>query len=121
VKLLKITRIRACRVGPLVDRVHGAIKYGARTQREIMRATALSADEVGDALATLILWTGDPERKVYSQNGSGPRIYFLEGQVLRKRTVYAPREPTSFGISTVYSQGEPEKLSTFPRNGGTKE
>jgi hypothetical protein len=39
------------------DRVREAIRYGARTQREIALATRLPRDEVGEAIANLLLWT----------------------------------------------------------------
>lgn len=42
------------------ERVFSAIYHGARTQREIVRATGLCYDGIGDALAILLL--GDPKR-----------------------------------------------------------
>src|SRR4026208_2218128 len=40
-----------------VERVKEAIKKGARTQREIAQETRMGKDEIGDALASLLLWT----------------------------------------------------------------
>jgi hypothetical protein len=55
-----------------VQRVKLAIQGGARTQREIARETHLKADGVGDALAQLLLWTGEIRTKVVDNT----RIYF---------------------------------------------
>src|SRR4030095_9688227 len=40
-----------------VERVRDSIPRGARTQKEIAQDTKLGKDEIGDALANLLLWT----------------------------------------------------------------
>ena len=56
-----------------VDRVRDAIRKGARTQREIAQETKLGKDEIGDALANLLLWT----REIRTQVVDNTRLYFL--------------------------------------------
>lgn len=86
-------------------------EFGPQTQPELRQSCrALSVDELGEALAACMLWN-KPEEKVFSRNGSGPRIYFL---AIHEREVNAARaarleqrsddEPRSYGISTVYSE-----------------
>jgi hypothetical protein len=40
-----------------VERVREAIRKGARTQKEIAQETRLGKDEIGEAIANLLLWT----------------------------------------------------------------
>ncbi len=56
-----------------VERVKEAIHNGARTQREIYQETKLGKDEVGDAIAHLLLWTHDIETKSVGDN----RYYYI--------------------------------------------
>jgi hypothetical protein len=56
-----------------VERVKEAIKKGARTQREIAQETRLGKDEIGDALANLLLWT----REIKTQVVNNMRVYFI--------------------------------------------
>ena len=56
-----------------VERVRDAIRKGARTQREIAQDTKLGKDEIGDALANLLLWT----REIRTQVVDNERLYFL--------------------------------------------
>ena len=56
-----------------VERVREAIRRGARTQREIAQETKLGKDEIGDALANLLLWT----REIRTQIKDNTRLYFL--------------------------------------------
>jgi len=56
-----------------VERVHHAIRKGARTQREIAQDTKLGKDEIGDALANLLLWT----REIRTQVIDTTRVYFI--------------------------------------------
>jgi hypothetical protein len=56
-----------------VERVREAIKKGARTQREIAQETRLGKDEIGDALANLLLWT----REIKTQMVDNGRVYFI--------------------------------------------
>lgn len=60
------------KISPL-DRVREAIRNGARTQKEIRKAANLSDDEVGDALANLLLWTREIRTELVDNN----RLYFL--------------------------------------------
>lgn len=55
------------------EKVYEAIKRGKRTQIEIRFETKLSIDEIGDALANLLLWTHEIKSKVVD----GERIYLL--------------------------------------------
>ena len=56
-----------------LERVREAIKNGARTQKEIRKGANLSDDEVGDALANLLLWT----REVRTELIDNDRMYFI--------------------------------------------
>src|SRR5262245_9416351 len=47
-----------------VERVRDAIRRGAKTQREIAQETKLGKDEIGDALANLLLWTREIRTEV---------------------------------------------------------
>lgn len=60
------------KMSPL-ERVKEAIRNGARTQKEIRKATNLSDDEVGDALANLLLWT----REIRTELKDNNRVYYL--------------------------------------------
>jgi hypothetical protein len=105
-----------------VERVREAIRNGARTQKEIAHETKLGKDEIGDALANLLLWT----REIRTEVLENTRMYFInelppelaisagEGQSLpvppRKRDV-----PSSFSSLQVLMpgknpEGEPEKI-----------
>jgi hypothetical protein len=55
------------------ERVREAIKNGARTQKEIAQATRLGKDEIGDALANLLLWTREIKTEVVDNN----RVYVI--------------------------------------------
>jgi hypothetical protein len=56
-----------------VERVRDAIRRGSRTQREIAQETKLGKDEIGDALANLLLWT----HEIRTQIVDNTRLYFL--------------------------------------------
>jgi len=56
-----------------VERVREAIRKGSRTQREIAQETKLGKDEIGDALANLLLWT----HEIRTQVVGNTRLYFL--------------------------------------------
>ncbi|MGH9907018.1 MAG: hypothetical protein ACRD8U_15725, partial [Pyrinomonadaceae bacterium] len=49
------------------------IKKNARTQKEIAQETKLGKDEIGDALANLLLWT----REIRTEVVDNTRMYFL--------------------------------------------
>lgn len=56
-----------------VEKVKDAIARGFHTQREIRSETKLGADEIGDALANLLLWT----HEIRTQIVDDTRMYFL--------------------------------------------
>jgi len=56
-----------------VERVKDAIRKGARTQREIAQETRMGKDEIGDALANLLLWTREIKTQIVDNN----RVYFI--------------------------------------------
>ena len=56
-----------------VERVREAIRKGARTQKEIAQETRMGKDEIGDALANLLLWT----REIKTQIVDNIRVYFI--------------------------------------------
>lgn len=56
-----------------VDRVRMAIQNGARTQKEIRSETKLSKDEIGDALANLLLWSKEIRTQIVDET----RMYFM--------------------------------------------
>src|SRR4026208_2243505 len=56
-----------------VERVRDAIRKGSRTQREIAQQTKLGKDEIGDALANLLLWTHEIRTEVVDNT----RMYFI--------------------------------------------
>jgi hypothetical protein len=104
------------------NRVLGAIRLGAETQTEIARVTKLSKDEVGAALASLLLWRREivtrtgPRRLAEEAESDGQRKYFLaDGSARPVDSSPAPREPRSFGVSTIYFDGEPAIACRAPR------
>jgi len=65
-----------------VERVRETIRKGARTQKEIRKAAGLGDDEVGEALASLLLWT----REIKTQMIDNNRHYFInEAEVMPLR------------------------------------
>ena len=101
-----------------VERVRDAIRRGSRTQKEIAQETKLGKDEIGDALANLLLWT----HEIRTQVVDNTRLYFLndssETAIIddeprlpaRKRDV-----PSSFSclhglMPGRNPEGEPEKI-----------
>lgn len=56
-----------------IERVREAIKKNARTQKEIAQETKLGKDEIGDALANLLLWT----REIRTEVVENTRMYFI--------------------------------------------
>jgi hypothetical protein len=101
-----------------VERVRDAIRRGSRTQREIAQETKLGKDEIGDALANLLLWTHEIRTEVvdntrkYYLNDAAESAAIEEGLRLpaRKRDV-----PSSFSclhglMPGRNPEGEPEKI-----------
>ena len=71
------------KMGP-AEKVREAIRCGARTQREIAQITRLPKDEIGDALANLLLWS----REIRTEVISNSRMYFIN--IMEEQTDGAP-------------------------------
>lgn len=102
-----------------IERVREAIKKGARTQREIAQETRLGKDEIGDALANLLLWT----REIRTQTVDNTRLYFVcespETRAVHEETTSLPQRkrdvPSSFSalhglMPGKKPEGETEKI-----------
>jgi hypothetical protein len=102
-----------------VERVREAIRKGARTQKEIRQQTQLSKDEIGDAIANLLLWT----REIKTQIVDNTRLYFINESAempIREEAFNVPQRkgdvPSSFSAIQGLMPGrnpegeEPEKL-----------
>jgi hypothetical protein len=102
-----------------VERVKEAIRKGARTQREIAQETRLGKDEIGDAIANLLLWT----REIKTQVVDNIRLYFINesaGVAIREEALNLPERkgdvPSSFSAIQGLMPGrnpegeEPEKI-----------
>lgn len=87
-------RLRYVRKLTPADRVRQAIENGARTQKEIAQGTRLSKDEVGDALAHLLLWTKEIRTAVVDKK----RVYLLSEP--RQSKSNEP-SPPGFSFSTL--------------------
>ena len=102
-----------------VERVREAIRKGARTQKEIAQETRLGKDEIGDAIANLLLWT----REIKTQIVGNTRLYFINDSAempIREEAFNVPQRkgdvPSSFSAIQGLMPGrnpegeEPEKL-----------
>lgn len=102
-----------------VERVREAIRKGARTQKEIRKGAGLGDDEVGDALANLLLWT----REIKTQIIDNTRHYFINESAdlpIREEAFNIPQRladvPSSFSTMQGLMPGknpegeEPEKI-----------
>jgi hypothetical protein len=101
-----------------VERVRESIRRGAKTQREIAQETKLGKDEIGDALANLLLWT----REIRTQIQDNTRLYFLNDATdanNQEDTLQLPPRkrdvPSSFSclhglMPGKNPEGEPEKI-----------
>lgn len=102
-----------------VERVREAIRKGARTQKEIRNEAKLGDDEVGEALANLLLWTREIRTKMVDNN----RHYLLcesAELAISEDAVNLPRRkgdvPSSFSAIQGLMPGrspegeEPEKI-----------
>jgi hypothetical protein len=79
-----------------VDRIRDLIRQGPRTQRELRSKTKLHKDVIGEALATLVLWT----HEVKSRIEEGERTYFY---VEQKPAPVVERKPMVLGsFSSLY-------------------
>ncbi len=100
------------------ERVREAIRKGARTQKQIAQETKLGKDEIGEALATLLLWT----REIRTEMIDNTRIYYLnesETALVREEQLSLPERkrdvPSSFSalqglMPGKNPAGEPEKI-----------
>lgn len=88
------------------DRVILALRQlGPQQYKSLARACRLRPDELGEALSS-VLGAGLP---VGSRNGSGPRTYFLKSaSEAAEEFLPHPKEPRSFGVSTIYQEGDHE-------------
>ena len=102
-----------------VERVREAIRKGARTQKEIAQETRLGKDEIGDALANLLLWTREIKTQIVDSN----RHYFINESSelpIREEALTIPQRkgdvPSSFSVLQGLMPGrnpegeEPEKI-----------
>ena len=101
-----------------VERVRDAIRRGSRTQREIAQETKLGKDEIGDALANLLLWT----HEIRTQVVENTRLYFLNDSADAAAVDDGPRLPArKRDVPSSFSclhglmpgrnpEGEPEKI-----------
>jgi hypothetical protein len=101
-----------------VERVRDAIRRGSRTQREIAQETKLGKDEIGDALANLLLWT----HEIRTQVVDNTRLYFLNDSAEATTVDDGPRLPArKRDVPSSFSclhglmpgrnpEGEPEKI-----------
>jgi hypothetical protein len=103
------------------ERVREAIRNGARTQKEIGQGTKLGNDEVGDALANLLLWTHEVRTEVIDNK----RMYFInevtpEPVVYREESARPKLPPRKRDVPSSFSavqdlmpgkkgEGEPER------------
>jgi len=101
-----------------IERVREAIKKNARTQKEIAQETKLGKDEIGDALANLLLWTHEVRTEVVDNT----RMYFINEvtePMIQPETPRIPRRkpdiPSSFSalqglMPGRKPEGETEKI-----------
>ena len=101
-----------------VERVRDAIRRGSRTQREIAQETKLGKDEIGDALANLLLWT----HEIRTQVMDNTRMYFINdagegGGVEESLRLPARKRDVPSSFSCLHGlmpgrnpEGEPEKI-----------
>jgi hypothetical protein len=103
-----------------IERVREAIRRNARTQKEIAQETKLGKDEIGDALANLLLWT----REIRTEVIDNTRVYFMNEslQLPFSTAEGGPRVPRRKpDVSSSFSalqglmpgkkpEGEPEKI-----------
>ncbi len=101
-----------------VDRVRVAISNGAKTHKEIRKTTSLGDDEVGDAIASLLLWTREIRTELVGNN----RMYFINERAVEQSSetqVQVPQRkrdvPSSFSalqglMPGRNPEGEPAKI-----------
>jgi hypothetical protein len=100
-----------------VERVRDSIRRGARTQREIAQDTKLNKDEIGDALANLLLWT----REIRTRVVENTRLYYLNDLPETTTSDVSGLPPRKGDVPSSFSclqglmpgknpEGEPEKI-----------
>ena len=98
------------------ERVKEAIRKGAKTQKQIRTIAKLGDDEVGEALANLLLWT----REITTEIVENTRHYYLneaEASPLREQAIPARKRDVPSSFSAIQGlmpgrnpEGEPEKI-----------
>ena len=76
------------------ERVKEAMKRGARTQKEIVKETNLNKDDVGNAIADLLLWT----REIRTDVVDNERVYLINE---KPESVDVTRKQSIASFSTV--------------------
>jgi hypothetical protein len=101
-----------------IERVRDAVRRGARTQKEIAQETKLGKDEIGDALANLLLWT----REIRTEVHDNTRFYYLNDAADALNQDDSPQlPPRKHDVPSSFSclhglmpgknpEGEPEKI-----------
>jgi hypothetical protein len=104
-----------------VERVRESIRKGARTQKEIAQETRLGKDEIGDALANLLLWT----REIKTQTQDNTRLYFINESAdlpIREEAVSIPQRkadvPSSFSAIQGLMPGKSREADEAEKVGG---
>lgn len=113
-----VTRI-VSKLSP-IERVREAIKKNARTQKEIAQETKLGKDEIGDALANLLLWTHEIRTQVIDNTrmyfiNDSPEAGFFQPEGGAKIPRRKPDVPSSFSalqglMPGKKPEGQPEKI-----------
>jgi len=103
-----------------IERVREAIKKNARTQKEIAQETKLGKDEIGDALANLLLWTREIRTEVIDNTrmyfiNESPQLAFSPSEDRPRIPRRKPDVPSSFSalqglMPGKKPEGEPEKI-----------
>lgn len=71
-----------------VERVKESIRKGNHTQRDIAADTKIGKDEIGDAIANLLLWT----KEIRTQPAGDVRVYFINEVPERPEVEYPAAE-----------------------------
>lgn len=103
-----------------IERVREAIRKNARTQKEIAQETKLGKDEIGDALANLLLWSREIRTEVVDNTrmyfiNESPEVAFSTAQEELRIPRRKPDVPSSFSalqglMPGKKPEGEPEKI-----------
>jgi len=104
-----------------VERVREAIRKGARTQKEIRKGAGLGDDEVGEALADLLLWTREIKTQIIDNN----RHYFINESAdlpIREAALNLPERkgdvPSSFSAIQGLMPGKSPEAEEGEKVGG---